>query len=76
VYPETYLTPVETARVLRVSVSMLAKLRVYGGGPVFTRVSSRVVRYRRSDLDAFMEAQLATSTSDDASKLLWHNKGD
>jgi excisionase family DNA binding protein len=63
VYPEAYLTPVEAARVLGVSVSLLAKLRVYGGGPVFTRVC-RVVRYRRSDLDAFMEAQLTTSTSD------------
>jgi helix-turn-helix protein len=66
VSPETYLTPVEASRVLRVSVSLLAKLRVYGGGPDFTRVS-RVVRYRRSDLDAFMEARLATSTSNDNS---------
>ena len=58
-----YLTPPEAAEYLRTSVSTLAKLRVYGGGPAFTRIG-RAVRYRRAELDAYMETRIARSTSE------------
>ncbi len=59
----TYLTPPEAAQYLRTSVSTLAKLRVYGGGPAFTRIG-RAIRYRRAELDAYMAARIARSTSE------------
>jgi excisionase family DNA binding protein len=59
---ESYLTPAESAQYLRSSTSTLAKLRLKGDGPVFTRIG-RVIRYRRSDLDRWMSDKLARSTS-------------
>ncbi len=61
--PTTYLTPPEAAEYLRISTSTLAKLRVYGGGPAFTRIG-RAIRYTRTELDAFMAARVARSTSE------------
>jgi excisionase family DNA binding protein len=60
---ETYLTPPEAARYLRISTSTLAKLRVYGSGPTFTRVG-RAVRYPLTSLNAYMAAHLVRSTSE------------
>jgi excisionase family DNA binding protein len=61
--PSKYLTPLEAARYVRISVSTLAKWRVYGGGPPFIRIG-RVIRYSRGELDAYMAARIARSTSD------------
>ncbi len=58
-----YLTPPEAAQYLRISASTLAKLRVYGGGPPFIRIG-RAVRYSRAELDAYMAARIARSTSE------------
>jgi excisionase family DNA binding protein len=60
---ETYLTPDEAARYVRSAKSTLAKLRVRGGGPRFVRIG-KAVRYRRTDLDAWMERSAANSTSE------------
>lgn len=56
-------TPKETAARLKVSESFLAKKRVSGGGPKFTKVG-RVVRYPESAINEYLAAQLRTSTSD------------
>ena len=45
------------------STSTLAKLRLYGGGPAFTRIG-RAIRYAKFDPDAFMAANTVASTSD------------
>jgi hypothetical protein len=60
----SYLKPPEAAAYLNVSTSPLAKLRVYGGGPKFTKISRAAIRYRRSDLDAYMAERLVRSTSE------------
>jgi hypothetical protein len=60
---EKVLTPKETAIRLRVSESFLAKKRVTGGGPKFTKVG-RVVRYPESAINEYLSARLRTSTSD------------
>jgi hypothetical protein len=39
--------------------STLAKLRIYGGGPVFVRLQRRIV-YRVDDLDAWLAAHRYT----------------
>jgi hypothetical protein len=53
-----YMKPHEAAAYLNVSTSILAKLRVYGGGPTFTKISPASTRYRRSDLDDYMVGRL------------------
>lgn len=57
-----YLNPKQAADYLGSSPSTLAKLRLYGGGPTFCRIG-RAVRYTRADLDEFMAASRANSTS-------------
>ncbi len=60
---EVYLTPKQTACYLKISSSTLAKRRLYGGGPRFSRFG-RAIRYAKTDLDAFMRLNIASSTSD------------
>lgn len=50
---EKYLTAEDAARYLRSSRSTLAKRRVNGTGPIFVRIG-RAVRYRQSDVDAWL----------------------
>jgi excisionase family DNA binding protein len=62
-----YLTVREAAEYLKVSPSTLNKRRVSGNSCPYIKVG-RSVRYRISDLDAFMAAQLRKSTSDNGQK--------
>jgi excisionase family DNA binding protein len=50
---EIYLTPREAAAYLRSSTSTLAKRRLRGNEPKFSRIG-RAIRYRKLDLDEFM----------------------
>lgn len=56
-----YLKPGQAAVYLNTSTSTLAKRRLYGRGPKFSRIG-RAVRYSKSDLDEFMAASRAAST--------------
>ena len=58
------LTPPEAAAYLRCSKSYLDKLRVYGGGPKFLRLSKRKILYRKSDLDRWAAERSFDSTSE------------
>jgi excisionase family DNA binding protein len=60
---EAYFKPHEAAEYLRSSASTLAKKRLNGDGPAFVRIG-RAIRYRRSDLDAWMSSSIRTSTSE------------
>ena len=60
---ETYMNDVEAASYLGISRSWLTKLRVRGGGPPHVKLGRRCL-YRRSDLDAFMQAHLRRTTSE------------
>lgn len=62
---ENLLTPRQAARLLALSTSWLAKLRLFGGGPAFLKLG-RLVRYRPSDLSRWAESNLRRSTSDNA----------
>lgn len=55
---ETYLKPREAAEYLRSSTSTLAKARMKMQGPDYVRIG-RAIRYRQSDLDAWMSASVA-----------------
>jgi hypothetical protein len=53
----------EAAAHLRSAKATLDKLRVTGGGPVYTKMGKRVI-YRVDDLDAWAASKRRESTSD------------
>ena len=61
VFGEEYFTPKDAAHYLRTSPSTLAKRRLTGTGPTFCRIG-RAIRYRKADLDAFMDMSSRRST--------------
>jgi hypothetical protein len=61
--PEDKLSHRDAARHLGLAASTLAKMRCRGGSPTFLRLGRKIV-YCRADLDAWLRARRATSTSD------------
>ncbi len=57
------LTVHEAADYLRLSKRTLERLRVSGLGPKFVKCG-RVVRYRQSDIEAWIAARVVGSTSE------------
>lgn len=57
-------TTAEAAAYLCVSKAFLERDRWAGARIPFIRVGSRAVRYRRTDLDSYIEARVRRSTSD------------
>jgi predicted DNA-binding transcriptional regulator AlpA len=53
----------EAASILCYSVRALQNWRHRGGGPDFVKVSSRSVRYRRTDLEKWIAARTVSNTS-------------
>jgi hypothetical protein len=60
---ESRLTVNEAAKVLNLSVSTLNKLRLFGGGPNFEKLT-KSVRYRYESLLEWARSNTRTSTSD------------
>jgi len=58
---------IQTAKRLGLSVSTLAKMRLYGTGPVYSKLGRRVV-YRLEDLERWIEQNRYQSTSEYSSK--------
>ena len=56
-------TTSEIADLLQVAQITLRKWRLGGSGPRFVRVGANV-RYRQSDIDAWLAARTASSTSE------------
>lgn len=61
--PERLLTAKEVADILRVSVNALTQLRFRGSGPRYIRFG-RSVRYRVSDVNAYIKAAAALAEDD------------
>lgn len=57
------LTTKEAAPILRVSVAFLERDRWAGAKVPFLRIGSRSIRYRMSDLLAYIDSCRRTSTS-------------
>ena len=57
------LTPVEAARILKVSLSWLAKARMTGDGPPYVRVG-RSIRYTEAALLQWLKSRQRLSTSE------------
>ncbi|MBC2652364.1 helix-turn-helix transcriptional regulator [Novosphingobium aerophilum] len=56
------LTTVEAARYVRLGKPTLDRFRVTGEGPAYAKLGG-AVRYRRADLDTWLESRLVASTS-------------
>ena len=56
------LTQGEAARLLRLSERTLERLRLQGGGPLYVK-AGRAVRYRETDLEAWIAARVVSNTS-------------
>lgn len=65
----------EAAELLGFSVRTLQTWRFRGGGPQFIRVSSRCIRYRREDLEAWIEERTRRTTSDPGPERLPTTRG-
>jgi predicted DNA-binding transcriptional regulator AlpA len=57
--PSEVVRPAEAALVLSVSLSLLKKWRVQGGGPRFVRLGGRAIGYRRADLSDWIAARIS-----------------
>lgn len=58
---EMFTTP-EAAAYIKMAVQTLERFRLTGEGPIFAKLGGSV-RYRRCDLDAWIESRLVRSTS-------------
>lgn len=58
------LNSIQASAYLGLAVKTLESLRTRGGGPRFIRYGRKAVRYRKSDLDAYMAERAVFSTSE------------
>jgi Helix-turn-helix domain len=61
--PRRWLRALVAAAYLGVGASTLNKLRLTGGGPIYSKLLGGVVLYDVADLDAWAEARKVRSTS-------------
>jgi len=63
---QIYRTPEEVAKILRISVKTLANSRSTGKGIdlPFVRLNTGAIRYRQSDINAYMKAHLINNSED------------
>jgi hypothetical protein len=54
------------AAYIGLSASTLAKMRLRGDGPVYSKAGPRIVVYDVRDLDAYLDARKRTNTSEPA----------
>jgi predicted DNA-binding transcriptional regulator AlpA len=53
------LTPIQAAKYLGISEAVLRLWRSTGKGPRFYRAGEKLIRYRRGDLDLWIEERLS-----------------
>lgn len=58
------MTEDQTAQYLQFTPRALQKWRLDGSGPKYVKISGRAVRYRKQDLDEWIEHRIRRSTSD------------
>ena len=61
---EDLMTTDDYTRFVGISRVTAERQRMRGDGPPFLKLSKRCVRYRRSDVAAWLEASVRSSTSD------------
>lgn len=64
--PDSYIDVSQAAKLLGLSDSYLNALRVRGGGPIYSALSRKAIRYRVADLLAWAASKARASTSQQA----------
>ena len=59
-----YLDENQVSKLLNISPKTLRNWRVQGEGPKFVKLSNRLIRYRRVDIDTWADSHVRSSTSD------------
>jgi predicted DNA-binding transcriptional regulator AlpA len=65
----TVLPSRDAARMVGLSESTLAKLRLNGNGPIYCKLGRRVV-YRPADLESWLQSRTARDTTDADTRFL------
>jgi len=60
------LTPLKAARYLGISEAVLRLWRSTGKGPRFYRAGEKLIRYRKGDLDFWIEQRLSAPAAGEA----------
>jgi len=63
------ISTIEAGRIVGLSESTLAKLRLNGNGPVYCKLGRRVV-HRLADLDRWLQSRTTRDTSDADARFL------
>lgn len=58
---ESTLTPLKAAKYLGISEASMRLWRSEGRGPRYFRAGEKLIRYRRADLDSWVEARLSSA---------------
>ena len=61
---QEYMRPAEAAKIVKLSTSTLAKMRIRGDGPQYTKSGPKVVLYKVSDLRDWLASRSRRSTSE------------
>ncbi len=61
----TKLRAPHAAAYVGLSPSTLAKMRLRGNGPIYSKAGPRVVIYDKADLDAWLDGQKRRSTAEE-----------
>jgi predicted DNA-binding transcriptional regulator AlpA len=62
---ETLLTPEQTTEALGLrSTRTLRKWRYEGRGPAYVRLGNNTIRYRKSDLEAYLAARVTSPSKE------------
>jgi hypothetical protein len=67
--PPKVVTASEAARLVGLSISTLAKLRLNGNGPPYCKLGRRVL-YRPTDLEEWLQSRVTRDTSDADARFL------
>lgn len=62
--PGELITPAQAADQLHVQAKVLERWRGTGDGPAFVRLTSKTIRYRPEDIDAFVAGRVRASTAE------------
>lgn len=62
--PSDYLSTRELADLLGVSVQYCKMGRIRGDGPPYLRLAANAIRYRRSDVEAWLRTRLHATTTE------------
>ena len=63
---DALMRPAEAASFLGLTARTVDKMRQQGRGPSFVLISSRCIRYRRSDLDTWIAERVRSNTAQPA----------